>query len=68
MVIGVVTSGSMGISIGKPVAMAYVTSEHAAAGTRLDVRTRGHETPALVVPRPMYRMGSVRAPKPRRTE
>jgi aminomethyltransferase len=67
-VVGVVTSGSMGISIGKPVAMAYVSSEHAAVGTALEVRTRGRETPALVVPRPIYRMGTVRAPKPRRTE
>ena len=67
-VVGAVTSGSMGISLGKPVAMAYVASAHAATGTKLDVRTRGHETPALVAPRPMYRMGSVRAPKPRRTE
>ena len=67
-VVGSVTSGSMGISIGKPVAMAYVAARHAANGERLDVRTRGHETPATVTPRPMYRKGSVRAPKPRRAE
>ncbi len=64
--IGTVTSGSMGISIGKPVAMAYVHADHARAGSKLEVRTRGHETPASVVGRPMYRAGSVRAPKPRR--
>ena len=67
-VVGTVTSGSMGISIGKPVAMAYVASAHTANGHRLDVRTRGTETPATVTPRPMYRRGSVRSPKPRRTE
>jgi aminomethyltransferase len=63
---GIVTSGSMGISIGKPVAMAYTRKEHAGVGVKLEVRTRGHETPAQVVARPMYRAGSVRAPKPRR--
>jgi len=65
--VGTVTSGSMGISIGKPVAMAYARKEHAGVGSELEVRTRGHETPAKVVGRPMYRAGSVRAPKPRRT-
>ncbi len=64
--VGIVTSGSMGISIGKPVAMAYTRKEHAAVGSKLEVRTRGHEMPAQVVARPMYRAGSVRAPKPRR--
>jgi aminomethyltransferase len=64
---GTITSGSMGISIGKPVAMAYARKEHAGVGSELEVRTRGHATPAKVVGRPMYRAGSVRAPKPRRT-
>ncbi len=65
-VIGTVTSGSMGISIGKPAAMAYVHPDHARAGSKVEVRTRGLETPATVVGRPMYHGGSVRAPKPRR--
>ena len=64
--VGTVTSGSMGISIGKPVAMAYARIDNAAEGTKLEVRTRGQETPASVVSRPMYAGGSVRAPKPRR--
>jgi glycine cleavage system T protein (aminomethyltransferase) len=64
--VGTVTSGSMGISIGKPVAMAYAGKEHTAVGSKLEVRTRGREMPAQVVARPMYRAGSVRAPKPRR--
>ncbi|MBI4364677.1 MAG: glycine cleavage system aminomethyltransferase GcvT [Candidatus Latescibacteria bacterium] len=63
--VGTVTSGSMGISIGKPVAMAYVSSDRAAPGTRLELRTRGRDTPATVTERPMYRTGSVRSPKPR---
>ena len=64
--VGKVTSGSMGISIGKPIAMAYTHRDHARAGSKLEVRTRGQETPAAVVARPMYRGGSVRTPKPRR--
>ena len=64
--VGTVTSGSMGISIGKPVAMAYTQQDQARTGARLEVRTRGQETPATVSPRPMYHGGSVRAPKPRR--
>jgi len=64
--VGTVTSGSMGISLGKPVAMAYTRIDNAGTGTKLEVRTRGTESPAQVVARPMYRAGSVRAPKPRR--
>src|SRR6185295_11146408 len=64
--VGTITSGSMGISLGKPVAMAYLRHDHAGSGTKLEVRTRGSESPASVVARPMYRAGSVRAPKPRR--
>jgi len=64
--VGTVTSGSMGISIGKPVAMAYTQTEHAGTGSKVEVRTRGSESPAAVVGRPMYKQGSVRAPKPRR--
>jgi len=66
--VGTVTSGSMGISIGKPVAMAYTDKDHTRRGLKLEVRTRGQETPATVTGRPMYTMGSVRAPKPRRAE
>ncbi len=64
--VGTVTSGSMGISLGKPVAMAYTRIDNAGTGTKLEVRTRGQESPAEVVGRPMYRAGSVRAPQPRR--
>lgn len=64
--VGRVTSGSMGISVGRPVAMAYVTGDAAKVGARVDVMTRGQSTPAIVTTRPMYRQGSVKAPKPRR--
>jgi glycine cleavage system T protein (aminomethyltransferase) len=64
---GRVTSGSMGITIGRPVAMAYLEGEAAAVGARVDVTARNQSTPAVVASRPMYRSGSVRSPKPRRT-
>jgi aminomethyltransferase len=67
---GVVTSGSMGISLQRPVAMAYLEGEAAAVGSRVDVKVRGESIPALVSSRPMYRDGSVRSPKspsPRRS-
>ena len=65
---GRITSGSMGISVGKPVAMAYLSGEASKTGTRVDVMTRGQATPAVVTPRPIYRNGSVKSPKPRRPE
>jgi glycine cleavage system T protein (aminomethyltransferase) len=65
---GRVTSGSMGISVGRPVAMAYLAGQAAKAGARVDVVARGSGTPAAVASRPMYRNGSVRSPKPRRPE
>jgi aminomethyltransferase len=65
---GVVTSGSMGISIGRPVAMGYLTGEAAKVGARVDLATRGKNTPAAVTGRPMYHGGSVKSPKPRRAE
>lgn len=63
---GTVTSGSMGISLGRPVGMAYLEGEAAEAGSRVDVVIRGQATPAVVSGRPMYQEGSVRSPKPRR--
>ena len=64
---GRVTSGSMGITVGRPVAMAYLEGEAQTVGARVDVAARGQSTPAVVASRPMYKNGSVRSPKPRRT-
>lgn len=64
---GRVTSGSMGVSLGHPVAMAYLTGDAAVVGARVDVVARGQSTPAVVASRPMYQNGTVRSPKPRRT-
>jgi glycine cleavage system T protein (aminomethyltransferase) len=64
---GEVTSGSMGISLQRPVAMAYLDADAAAVGGRVDVKVRGEAVPAQVASRPMYVNGSVRSPKPRRS-
>ena len=66
--VGIVTSGTMGISIGRPVAMAYLEGDAARVGARVDVVARGARIPALVAARPMYTNGSVRSPKPRRPQ
>jgi len=66
--VGLVTSGSIGISLGRPVAMAYLAGEAAKAGARVEVMTRGVSAAAAVASRPMYRKGSVKSPKPRRPE
>ena len=65
---GRVTSGSMGITLGKPVAMGYLTPEASKPGTRVEVVTRGQSSPAVVASRPMHKEGSVKSPKPRRPE
>jgi aminomethyltransferase len=50
--IGRVTSGTIGPSVGKPVALAYVPSSHIAPGTRLDAEVRGRRQPMQVAPLP----------------
>jgi aminomethyltransferase len=53
--VGTVTSGAPSPTLGYPVAMAYVTPEVAAVGTRLFVDVRGRRELARVVPLPFYR-------------
>jgi len=50
--IGRVTSGTIGPSVGKPVALAYVPTALAVAGTKLDAEVRGKRQPMQVVPLP----------------
>jgi aminomethyltransferase len=50
--IGEVTSGLIGPTIDKPIAMAYVAAAHAAPGTRLDAIVRGKRVPMEVAPMP----------------
>jgi aminomethyltransferase len=53
-VVGEVTSGTFGPTVGKSIAMAYVQSEHAEAGRQLLVDVSGHKTGAMVVRLPFY--------------
>jgi aminomethyltransferase len=51
-VIGEITSGGFGPTVGGPVAMGYVRSEYAAIGTRLQLMVRGKALPAKVAAMP----------------
>lgn len=51
-VVGRVTSGGFGPSVGGPVAMGYVAMAHAAPDTRVAVRIRARDEPARIVPLP----------------
>lgn len=55
--IGRVTSGGFGPSVEGPVAMGYVTSDHAAAGTAVSLMVRGKAMPASVVKLPFVTPG-----------
>jgi aminomethyltransferase len=54
-VVGVVASGTLGPTIGKSVAMAYVDRERAELGSTLSVDLKGTDNPARVVPVPFYK-------------
>ena len=53
--IGEVTSGTLGPTLGHPVAMGYVPPDAATPGTALAVEIRGKAVPAEVVPLPFYK-------------
>ena len=53
--VGVVTSGTYGITVQKSIGMAFVTPEYARVGETLAVQIRGKEVPARVVELPFYR-------------
>ena len=55
MIIGHVTSGAPSPTLGRPIALAYVTPEVSAVGTRLAVDVRGRAEDVEVVPFPFYR-------------
>jgi aminomethyltransferase len=52
--IGTVTSGTFSPTLQKPIAMGYVSPNHAAPGTSLQIDIRGSLEPARVVPLPFY--------------
>jgi aminomethyltransferase len=53
--IGHVTSGTTSPTLGKPIALGYVPTEHAEVGTRLVVDVRGKAVEAEVVKGPFYK-------------
>ena len=50
--VGTVTSGGFSPTLGHPIAMAYVETEHTGEGTKLELEVRGKRLPAEVVPMP----------------
>lgn len=52
--IGSVTSGALSPTLGHPIAMGYVSPEHAAVGTELIIDVRGKDLPAKIVELPFY--------------
>jgi len=51
-VVGTITSGGFGPTVGGPVAMGYVEAAFAAPGTKLALNVRGKDLPATVTPLP----------------
>lgn len=58
--VGEVTSGSLAPSLNTAIALAYVEDALTAAGTRLEIESRGSRLPAEVVGVPFYAEGSAR--------
>ncbi|HTZ78881.1 MAG TPA: FAD-dependent oxidoreductase [Stellaceae bacterium] len=52
--VGLVTSAGYGFRIGKPIALAYVRSDLAVEGRRLEVEVLGKRCPAIVGREPLY--------------
>jgi glycine cleavage system T protein (aminomethyltransferase) len=53
--IGVLTSGTVGPTLGKAIGMGYVSPENAAPGTEIAIDIRGKAVPAAIVPLPFYK-------------
>jgi aminomethyltransferase len=51
-VIGTITSGGFGPTVGGPIAMGYVETAHGGIGTEVHLIVRGTPRPARVVPMP----------------
>ncbi|MCH8829713.1 MAG: glycine cleavage system aminomethyltransferase GcvT [Planctomycetes bacterium] len=55
--VGTVTSGTFSPTLEKPIAMAYLPPENAAAGTVVEIDVRGKRVPAVIVALPFYKRG-----------
>jgi len=53
--VGTVTSGTFSPTLGRTIAMGYVTRVHASVGEDLEIDIRGRRAPARIVPLPFYR-------------
>lgn len=62
--VGQVTSGGFGPSVGGPVAMGYVPTEHASPGTKLHAEVRGKRLPLAVTHLPFVAHGYRRTNNP----
>jgi aminomethyltransferase len=57
-VVGEVTSGTMSLTLGKAIALAYIPTTLSKVGQPLEVEIRGKTYPAVVVKKPFYRSPS----------
>ena len=62
--VGVVTSGNVSPSLGKPIGMAYVPAASREPGTEIAVQIRGKAVPARTVTLPFYEHRTRRRPTP----
>ena len=53
--VGEVSSGTQSPSLGIGIGMGYVPPEYAKAGTAIEIEIRGKRSPAVVVPKPIYK-------------
>lgn len=54
-VVGTVTSGSPGPTVGKNIGLGYVPTEHSRIGTQLGIEIRGRVAQAVIVKTPFYK-------------
>jgi len=59
--VGVVTSGNMGLSVGKGIALAYLSAYVTGDAAPLAIEVRGRKLPAHLVRPPFYKDGTVKA-------